>query len=82
MVSKADSSHLTSLFSSAEINPCDVPGVCHANASCKVENDKAVCTCNPGFVGDGVLKCDSEYNCCETFCEVRGMSVGWVSTPL
>ena len=35
-------------------NICDTNlSRCHTNASCQVDNTNVVCTCHPGFTGDG-----------------------------
>lgn len=39
-------------------DPC--PGTCGLNARCRVVNHNAICSCNPGFVGDPFVRCLKE----------------------
>lgn len=39
-------------------DPC--PGTCGLNARCRVVNHNAICSCNPGFVGDPFVRCLEE----------------------
>ncbi|XP_037942070.1 nidogen-like [Teleopsis dalmanni] len=52
---------------SDELVPCDVDSNCHANATCEwYEHElRHVCTCNPGFNGDG-YRCDILDDSCAT----------------
>jgi EGF domain/Calcium-binding EGF domain len=34
-------------------------GKCHPNAACTINGGSYACTCNPGYVGDGINKCDA-----------------------
>lgn len=36
-------------------DPC--PGSCGVNANCRVEQHHPVCTCNPGLIGNPVIRC-------------------------
>ena len=49
-------------FFFADINECEAgKHNCHANASCKNTKGSFVCTCKPGYSGDGV-NCTGENN--------------------
>ena len=49
-------------FFFADINECETgKHNCHANAICKNTNGSFVCTCKPGYSGDGV-NCTGENN--------------------
>lgn len=39
-------------------DPC--PGTCGLHARCRVVNHNAICSCNPGFVGDPFVRCIKE----------------------
>lgn len=39
-------------------DPC--PGTCGLHARCRVVNHNAICSCNPGFVGDPFVRCLKE----------------------
>ena len=38
-------------------DPCSIPDICPANARCENNNGRPLCTCEPGFVGDGFQEC-------------------------
>ena len=40
-----------------DVNECSVKNLCSTNATCANTNGSFICTCNPGFSGNG-LTCD------------------------
>jgi deleted-in-malignant-brain-tumors protein 1 len=49
----------TDLASCDDINECEVPGVCHENATCNNSVGNFSCKCNSGYAGSG-LTCSSK----------------------
>lgn len=46
----------TTDFKCVDVNECNTPELCHTNGYCTNYPGSYSCTCNPGFVGDG-LRC-------------------------
>ena len=47
------------VFSLPDIDECKI-NVCHQNASCTNTKGSYICTCSPGYIGDG-LDCKGKF---------------------
>ena len=50
--------HCPVLFIFLDVEECDDPGNCHANATCTNTIGSFICRCVDGFRGDGIISCE------------------------
>lgn len=44
-------------FECIDVNECNIQGVCHRDGNCRNYPGSYSCSCNRGFIGDGLTRC-------------------------